>query len=120
MTTLNQSRFRFGLRTLFVLATITGVCLAWNIYRVREHNRLAVLLSNNNGIGGTLLVAAWTEESEPGWKAKTRSRLPILWRLLGALPVDQINLDENEFSEMDVRYYTKLFPEATVYWEDVR
>jgi hypothetical protein len=104
---------RFSLRTMFVVLTVFCCWLGWNVYRVREHNRIAVLLLHANGTHGTNIVAAWSAGDEE-FKLDARSRLPYLWRMLGALPVDSINLVSLQFTESDAKYYEQLFPEPHV------
>jgi hypothetical protein len=109
----NVRRFQYSVRTLFVAITIGSAWLAWNVHRVGEHNRVAISLLKANGKHRTNIVAAWDGGDEE-FKLNARFRLPFVWRFLGALPVDSINLDEHEFTESDHRYYSRLFPEARV------
>ncbi len=111
--TLRSCWLRFSIRTVLVVTTIISAWLAWNLHRVQEHNRIAILLLAANGTRGTNIVAAWDADDEV-FKADARHRLPFMWSLLGALPVDSINLDPNEYTESDLGFFSRLFPEAYV------
>ena len=103
----------FTLRTLFVVVTVLACWLAWTAYHVSEHNRVARLLLDANGTGTTSITAVWDDEGEE-WKLDVRGRLPIGWRLFGAIPVDSITLD-SDATESDFHDYTRLFPEAYIF-----
>jgi hypothetical protein len=111
-----KRRWSYSLRTLFVVVTVLCCWLGWNLHLVREHNRVALSLLEANGTAHrhTNIVAAWDDADGEPFKLDARSRLPLAWRLLGALPVAEINLDGQEFTKFDCHYYSGLFPEANV------
>jgi hypothetical protein len=91
--------FRFSLRTVFVVVTLVAVGIAWmqsQVKTVRERERLIK----------TSIFWGVSSQHPP--------RIPWVWSLLGAKPVNAIGLDKDKFSEVDVLRYKVAFPEADV------
>ncbi len=95
-------RFRFGLRTLFVLLTLSAVFLGWNVHQVREREKLLRSISVRGAMFGSI------NSGQP------QQPLPLVWSLLGATPVGFIEVPSGIFSEYDLHRLKTLFPEAKV------
>lgn len=101
-------RFRFSLRTLFVVVTVGCVWLGWNLYQVRQRELLhKYLVSSAEGIYNPDQVAI-----KP-WK-----KLPLVWSWFGAKPIGAIQLRKTLFSDDDRRHIEGLFPEASVVFDN--
>src|SRR4051812_27174232 len=93
----NRRWFRFRLRTLFVMVTVFGCSLAWNLPSVRaRHEALQWCYSA-------------CAENAPG----KRHEIPISWRLLGAEPVWCLVITR-EVSREEAARLGALFPEAGI------
>lgn len=104
----------FSLRTFFAVLTIAGLWIGWNVDRVRKRD--AALRYFNQASHPANLPPASVQMLDPAlprnpppWK-----KMPWMWQLLGAKPVDSIRLIAT-FGEQDRWYIESLFPEADVY-----
>ena len=98
--------FRFSLRTLFVLLTLFGVWLGWNLPQVRKREAMLRYL---NMPSSPLPRASIT----PGHTDKPWKTMPYSWYLLGAEPIETI-LVYGSLTAADLRELERLFPEADV------
>jgi hypothetical protein len=99
----NRHCFQFSLRAMFVLVAVIGACSLWMMSQfeaVREREKL-------------VNARAKFDMSNPD-----QSRLPFVWSLFGASPVNSIGLPAREFSDDDRVHYRSAFPEADVTLED--
>jgi hypothetical protein len=114
MTAPKRRWFRFSLRTLlFFVAAVTGLAwigMTWG--RVRQHNQIAREAIESEGMDGRHFVEASLLPEE--WALRRRAKLPYMWSLLGAEPMDVIVLDPNLYDDGDLRLYQRYFPEADV------
>jgi len=94
--------FQFSLRTLFAWVAVFAIWLAWITWQfevVRERETLM--------------------NAHVGWDmSNDQTRLPFVWSLLGASPVNSISLPTDEFSDDDRARYRSAFPEADVTLEE--
>ena len=95
--------FRFSLRTLFVAMTVLGILggwLAWQIRAVHERDKL-------------ISAHIARDMSNPDY-----SRIPLVWSIFDASPVNSIGLPADEFSNDDLAHYQSAFLEADVSLEE--
>ena len=109
MTSPNDRRFRFGLRTMFVVAAIGGVFLGflgWNWQQVRDREKMLrqLMLEENRVL--------WAPQVDSS--SKFSRDAPFVWRLLGADYVGAINLPRERFDDDQVQRIRSLFPEAEI------
>jgi hypothetical protein len=98
-------RFRYSLRTLFVLLTLFAVLvgwLTWNLRQVNEREKLLRAVAARGAMFGSV------NSSRPP------RPLPIVWSLLGATAIGLIEVPDGICSEREFRQLTTLFPEAKV------
>lgn len=97
-------KFRFSLRTLFVLFSLVAVWLGWSVYQIQQREQVKQYILAR----GALIKEG---PSEKPWK-----RLPMTWRLLFVEPVSSIDM-HNEFERDDPEneYIRAAFPEAEIY-----
>ena len=100
-----RRRFRFSLRTLFVVITVLTVWLGWNVYQVRTREMVRQYIVNS-GQGGLVLGPP-----EKPWKS-----LPIMWRLLGVEPVQTLRLEGMSLTDEDRKEIVASFPEADIHF----
>ena len=105
-------RLRFGLRTFFVLVTLFGVWLGWELNFIRQRAALRRQLQTSGGW-------AMTREDYDllpyrlGFDTELPMRIPI-WRLwLGDVPMAVIGFGPSA-TPADRARTKKLFPEAVV------
>ena len=100
----NRRWFRFSLRTLFVLVTLFGCWLAYQLNWIRERHNAPVLAGISTAIEATPAgPKEVTIEHDPPW--------PLAWfgeRGYSALAVDE------SYGEQEIERIRKLFPEADV------
>ena len=98
-----RRRLSFRLRTLFVVVTVAGCWLGWQIHIVRE--RRGVLNHLRGGVGIVQISVSGTrsEVNIPFWRS---------W--LGDEPIACLILPAKTFSRDDLRRVRSLFPEADV------
>jgi hypothetical protein len=96
-----RRRWRISLRALFVLVTLVACWLGWRVYQVRHREALR----REYGLRGAVVRSVAATESP---------RLPLMWRLVGAVPVRAIELPSDVFTEADRARLEPWFPEATV------
>ncbi len=101
-----RRRVRYSLRTLFVVMTLLGAWLAWNVHQVGQRRALVA----ESGVSA--VVVDHDRYLVPGELAGRR--VPWVWRLLGAPRVDVIYLHSDKFDQRDLAYYRRMFPEASV------
>ncbi len=103
-------QFRFTLRAFLIAIAIFALWLGWNVRQVSERQQAEkYILSKSNRI--------YYGVPEKPWRKST----PIVWKLLGAKPVQVIDLRfGGTFKEDDVERIRALFPEADVYHELAR
>jgi hypothetical protein len=115
MTTPSHPRrwLTFSLRSFFVLLTVLTAWFGWNLHQVRQ--REVVLQHMRQPPLSTSAQYAWiTPQDKYNYQTKPWRSLPFMWSLLGAEPMDSINLNPNVYSEDDRQYIQRLFPEATI------
>jgi hypothetical protein len=100
-------RFRFTLRALLIAIAIFALWLGWNVRQVKQRQAAEkYILSKSNRIYYGL--------PEKPWRRST----PLVWRLLGAKPVQVIDLRvRGTFKQDDIERIEALFPEADIYHE---
>jgi hypothetical protein len=103
MTAPKRRWFAYSLRTMFVVVTVLGILggwLAWQMGAVHERDKL-------------IAAHVARDMSNPD-----SSRIPLVWSILGASPVNSIGLPAGEFSDDDLAHYRAAFPEADVSLEE--
>jgi hypothetical protein len=106
----SRRRFRFTLRMLFVVVTVVGVFVGWNLHRVQQR---AQALQDVEARGGYYWLATEQQNME--------KVAPLVWRILGAESVEEISLPIQRFTTEDRRAMESLFPEAWFnrgYWPE--
>lgn len=100
----NRRRFRFSLKTFFVLVSLVAVWLGWGVYQVNKREQIKQYILSRGA-----LIKEGTPEKP--WK-----QLPIAWRMLFVKPVSSIDM-HNEFERDDPenQYIYAAFPEAELY-----
>ncbi len=115
MTTTPKRRWpRFTLRTLFVVVTVFGVWLGWNVHQVHERDRLLesrdflrALESPTGYVDTPAMRALAAKMTRQGYKAyeprKKPPAIPLVWSILGAEPLEMdIRLPDNKFTDADL------------------
>ena len=107
--------FRFSLRTLFVVMTVFGCWLGWNLRQVRQRQRLVNFISTPVG------MYPFEERPSVGLPSLfilpngAKSSVPLSWRLLGAKPITTpIVRKYVVLSPEDLRRIEWLLPEVTI------
>jgi hypothetical protein len=97
-------RFRFTLRAFLIVIAIIALWLGWNVRQVKQRQQAEkYILSKSNKIFYGL--------PEKPWRRST----PLVWRVLGAKPVQVIDLRfGGTFLQKDVDSIRALFPEADI------
>ena len=108
--------FTFSLRTFFVLLTVFGVWLGWNVHQVSERERL--FNKSWKMHGGYYGYMGATDGhfifATPGYRAAA-DRLPLTWRWIGAGgAISHLKIPHCQFSDADLARIQGLFPEAEV------
>jgi hypothetical protein len=119
MTPAPKRRFRWSLRTMFVVVTLFAGLTAWtlhNLHQVRERESLSrAFFAQGAAIGPTF------QPGEPIIYKETGRAIPWMWWLLGAEdPGGDIWLSPEMFSEDEKRHLQSLFPEVYVVWVDMK
>ena len=119
MAFLPFKRFRFGLSWLFIATAVVAVGIGWIVRQrviVEERRRAIGQLPTvfKRGSGKSFY---WAPCDDAEWSDETWSTVPLIWRLLGASPQVQINLDPKQYSEADAERFSNLFPEASIQWD---
>lgn len=90
---------RFSFRTLFVLVTVVGLWLGWNLHQVRQRDAFSKRIGLQEGIFSLHVL---------------ERRMPITWSLLGAKREYRFNLRRDEFGDAEIERIRVLFPEAEI------
>ena len=107
---LNRRWLRFSLATVFVVLTAFTCWLGWNLYRVKERQRVRQEI----GWRGARLYTPGFLAQGDRHKPTGQHALPAIWSLLGAEPLGSIELPAQEFGEDERLHIQSLFPEADV------
>ena len=102
---------RFSLRTMFVVVTVFGCWLGWNLQQVRERERFLREIPSR---GGSFYALTGVPQYPP---VKLRPiSAPFVWSWLGAtaVPADAISLPHDKFSRDEIERARRLFPEAGI------
>jgi hypothetical protein len=106
-TRMKGHRIRFGLRALLIAIAVFGIWLGWNVQHVRKRQAMETyvkhILGPRNQAG-----MSYGPPIKP-WKS-----VPIMWRILGARSVQEINLQKYDVPPDDQKEILKWFPEANV------
>jgi hypothetical protein len=100
-----RRRWRFSLRTLLLALTVVAVASGWvanNLAHVWERE---AFLRGQRGLAVTHLRMI---------SRRDLSKLPRMWRLLGAEPIDGLGYDEKRGTPQDIERLRQLFPEAVL------
>ena len=102
--------FRFSLRTFLVVITLFGGWLGWNFFEVRERDRYIKYFT----AFGIPIDSYSGNQTEAPWRV---SKLPWVWRLMGAQPIHRIHFFENSmYSASDAKTLSNWFPEADIWF----
>jgi len=96
-----RRRFRFTLRTLFVVLTVLGCSLGWGIRQAHVVRRRLALCEQISRTGGVQWNTPWAQANELSW----------LRKLLGDKPVYSIRLPAGA-TPADAQQVVADFPEA--------
>jgi hypothetical protein len=109
MTAPKRRWFRYSLRTLFVVVTVFGIWLGWNLHEVNERSRMAGWIAAEGGS---------VNKGPPPRPWKT---MPWSWFVLGADPVSTIVFGGSDrYTRDDLRRAEALFPEADIIHNDLK
>jgi hypothetical protein len=116
MTSPKRRWFQWSLRTLFVVVTVFGCWLGWNINILRQRAQMRERIDANRSEANPVRFVSTDEFNKwnPGEQWEVSQRLPLTLRLLGAEPVALIYLPEEHFSQSEIEQVERLFPEALV------
>ncbi len=118
--------FKLTLRTLFVVVTVFGVWLGWNVHQVHERDRLLEsrdflrALESPTGYVDTPAMRAFVAKmTRQGYKAyeprKKPPAIPLVWSILGAEPLEMdIRLPDDKFTDADLLRIRSVYPECEV------
>ena len=93
--------FRFTLRTMFVVVTVLGVWLGWNLHELRQRKLTRQYIVSHGGY-------VFDGVSDRPWNS-----LPYSWAILGEKPVETVGLPL-QFEPEDRRHIERLFPDAHI------
>jgi hypothetical protein len=102
-------RIRFSLRILLLAFAILAIWLGWNVHQVRQRaamEKYVASMPSDFEANPTRII--YGTPLQP-WKS-----LPIMWRLLGAKSVQQVELGGHSLSAKDRAYIDAWFPEADI------
>lgn len=97
--------FRFSLRKFFLVVTVLALWLGWNAYQVRQRHRIEQYVATF----AAKQIIFYGTPVKP-WKS-----FPIMWRLLGAKPVQYFDFQGLDLGEDDMEHIREWFPEAEIY-----
>jgi hypothetical protein len=103
MTPTPKRRWSFSLRVLFLVVTVVGIWLGWNLKQVRDRERMLALIVERDAT-----VIGLGSYEKP---------LPLIWWLFGAKSIGRgiiIWMPESQFTDDEVERAKYLFPEASV------
>jgi hypothetical protein len=118
---LNRRWFRFSLRTLFMVVTVFGCWLGWQVSIVRERKSLLRSLESraSDSYDPYTLIFTYPRSvdgsrlrSKIKWLPKEGS-IPWFRRLLGDEPVGSLGLP-SDMPEQERRHIRQAFPEAII------
>ena len=92
-----MNRFRFSLRTLFVVVTVACVWLGYQLNWIRQRHEI---LRKNDQLGGW--TGSWPNP-KPSWRLHLLREQPVGYIMVG-----------NGVEESEFRRIASLFPEAEV------
>jgi len=105
--------FRFTLRTLFVVVTVLGCGLGYQLNWIRERHR--VLDKFNLIEGNGLRVECWRSVDMTGTFSSLARSAPLSLRVLGEPGVGDIRIEAPpDIAHAEERHVRKLFPEARI------
>ena len=110
----SRRRFRFSLRTMFVLLTVCAVWLGWELKFVRE--RQAWVQANSALIRPAEPVAVGSAMGMFAYSIATKHYFPFWRRWLGDAPVPSIVFPAGDGAGTSREDVKRLFPEADL-WE---
>ncbi len=110
MTAPKRRRFRFSLRTLFVVVTVFGVWLGWTLHHIHLRRQA---ISEIEAHGGDVVYGVDLSATYPEVPPSDFPSIPF-WRVwLGDKAVAQLEMPDEHYAEkhdvLDV-----LFPERTI------
>lgn len=106
--TFKRRRWRFGLRTLFLVVTAVALWLGWNVYQLQKRAGVAKFILTSSGSSQAITYGPPVRP----WKS-----LPATWRLLGVKLVTYINLSGVKLEDEDIGQIQASFPEAEFTWD---
>jgi hypothetical protein len=118
MTTPKRRWFRFSLGTMFVVVTLFGCWLGWNLHLVREREKLLNMFAADDKMIVFTRSRFPFALPPPGIEAKPS--MPLAWRILGAEPIFQISCPLEERMTDKFGRVESLFPEALIFWLPTR
>jgi hypothetical protein len=105
-----RRRFRFSLRTLFLVFTIACLWLGWNVHKVRQREALIEAIGLGRGRVSTFDDLRFPIPA----RLRSKETLPFAWSMLGAKSVARIGIPNGKFSTGDLRRIKSLIPEAYI------
>ena len=101
---LQFSRFRFGLKSVFIVLTVCCLWFGWQVRLVREREQL------------WQFVKSVDPEVNLGPISLNEDRqLPYVWKLLGAKYEPALFLRRDHFSQTEIDRVITLFPESQIH-----
>ena len=103
---------RFTLRTLFVVVTMFGVWLGWNVKQVRERERFLTEIPIRGGTFDDTIPVC----SPLGTMPTPPDPVPLVWSWLGArsISTNSVSLPSDRFSPDEIIQIRRLLPEVMV------
>jgi hypothetical protein len=107
--------FRFSLRTLFVVVTVFGIWLGWQLHFVTRRKQAINWLEE---AGGLAIHSSWVRD-DPSL-ARDRPdvlnwpQLPFWRRWLGDETIVEIWIPKDAYNEANIARLAKCFPEAVL------
>jgi hypothetical protein len=113
MTTPRRRRFRYSLRTLFVIVAIFGVWLGWELKHVNARQRAIRQLATYGGACGVSTADWVAERNDPQYIVPS---ICAVRRALGDRAIYSVELYEDApFPRTIVSDLQRLFPEASIF-----
>ena len=110
----NRRWFHFSLRTLFVVVTVLGIWLGWQLHFVSRRKQAINWLEKD--LDGLVIYSSWVRDDP----ALARDRpdvlkwpqLPFWRRWLGDETIAEIWLPKDAYNDANLARLAKCFPEA--------